>query len=213
MSTMNTDDLIAALSRDARQTGPAVHRRIAIALAVAAVTAFALLMASLGVRPDLTAASRTMLFDLKMLLVATLAVAAFAMVRAAARPEAELPKVVLLVPILLIVFGIGHEIAMQAPGNLSMRLVGKNWRVCLVAIPLLGLLPLAAILTAMTAAAPRNATLAGALSGFAAGAVAALFYGLHCTDDSPLFVVTWYSLAIGMLTAAGAAIGRRVLAW
>ena len=70
MSTMNTDDLIAALSRDARQTGPAVHRRIAIALAVAAVTAFALLMASLGVRPDLTAASRTMLFDLKMLLVA-----------------------------------------------------------------------------------------------------------------------------------------------
>lgn len=213
MSTMNTDDLITALSRDARQTGPAVHRRIAIALAVAAVTAFALLMASLGVRPDLTAASRTMLFDLKMLLVATLAVAAFAMVRAAARPEAELPKVVLLVPILLIVFGIGHEIAMQAPGNLSMRLVGKNWRVCLVAIPLLGLLPLAAILTAMTAAAPRNATLAGALSGFAAGAVAALFYGLHCTDDSPLFVVTWYSLAIGMLTAAGAAIGRRVLAW
>ncbi|MGU9980881.1 NrsF family protein [Phreatobacter sp. HK31-P] len=213
MSPMKTDDLIATLARDARQTGPAVHRRIAIALAIAAVTAFALMMASLGVRPDLAAASTTMLFTLKMLLVATLAVAAFALVRASARPEAELPKIVLLVPVLLIVFGIGHEIATQLPANLPARLVGRNWRVCLVAIPLLGLLPLAAILTAMTAAAPRNATLAGALSGFAAGAIAAVFYGLHCTDDSPLFVATWYSLAIGMLTLAGAAVGRRLLAW
>lgn len=213
MKPMNTDDLISALSRDAGQAGPTVHRRIAIALAVAAVAAFGLLTASIGVRPDLAAASTTMLFTLKMLLVATLAVAAFALVRASARPEAELPKVVLLVPALLVVFGIGHEIATQLPANLPARLVGRNWRVCLVAIPLLGLLPLAAILTAMSAAAPRNATLAGAFSGFAAGAVAALFYGLHCTDDSPLFVVTWYSLAIGMLTVAGAAVGRRILAW
>jgi hypothetical protein len=210
---MNTDDLISALSRDARRTGPTVHRRIAIALAVATVTAFGLLVASLGVRPDLAAASTTMLFSLKMLLVATLAVAAFALVRASARPEAELPKTVLLVPVLLLVFGIGHEIATQVPANLPARLVGRNWGVCLVAIPLLGLLPLAAILTAMSAAAPRSATLAGALSGLAAGAVAAFFYGLHCTDDSPLFVATWYSLAIGMLTVTGAAVGRRTLAW
>lgn len=213
MRAMKTEDLITALSRDARRTGPSVHGRLALALALGAVMAFALLTASIGIRPDIVAASRSMLFDLKMLLVATLAIAAIALVRAAARPEAALPKAVLIVPVLLVLFGIGHEVATQLPAALPARLVGKNWGVCLIAIPLLGALPLAAILTAMTAAAPRDATLAGALSGLAAGAIAATFYGLHCTDDSPLFVVTWYSLAIAILAAAGAAIGRRVLAW
>jgi hypothetical protein len=210
---MKTEDLITALSRDARRAGPSVHGRLALALGIGAVVAFALLVASIGIRPDIASASRTMLFDLKMLLVATLAIAAVALVRAAARPEADLPKAVLAVPLLLVLFGIGHEVATQLPSALPGRLVGKNWGVCLVAIPLLGALPLAAILTAMSASAPRNATLAGALSGLAAGAIAATAYGLHCTDDSPLFVATWYSIAIAMLAAAGAAVGRRVLVW
>ena len=210
---MKTEDLITALSRDARRAGPSVHGRLALALGIGAVAAFALLVASIGIRPDIASASRTMLFDLKMLLVATLAIAAVALVRAAARPEADLPKAVLAVPLLLVLFGIGHEVATQLPSALPGRLVGKNWGVCLVAIPLLGALPLAAILTAMSASAPRNATLAGALSGLAAGAIAATAYGLHCTDDSPLFVATWYSIAIAMLAAAGAAVGRRVLVW
>lgn len=213
MSAMKTEDLITALSHDARRTGPSVHGRLAMAVAVGIAAAFAMLLAGLGIRPDLTAASRNMLFDLKMLLVVTLAVAAIALVRASARPEAALPKMVLLVPGLLLLFGIGHEVATQLPAALPGRLFARNWAVCLVAIPLLGALPLAAILTAMTAAAPRNAALAGALSGFAAGAIAAVAYGLHCSDDSPLFVAAWYSIAIAMLTAAGAVIGRRVLAW
>lgn len=213
MSAMKTDDLITALSRDAKRTGPSVQGRIAMAVALGIASAFALMMASLGMRPDVTAATRNMLFDLKIVLVATLAVAAVALVRAVARPEATLPKVVLLVPALILLFAIGHEVATQLPAALPGRLVGDKWAVCLVAIPLLGALPLAAILTAMSAAAPRDATLAGALSGLAAGAIAATFYGLHCTDDSPLFVATWYSLAIGILAAAGAGIGRRVLAW
>ncbi|WP_163364559.1 NrsF family protein, partial [Escherichia coli] len=83
---------------------------------------------------------------------------------------------------------------------------------CLVAIPFLGAAPLAAILTAMTTAAPADPARAGAIAGFTAGAIAAVFYGMHCVDDSPLFVATWYTLAIGAMAIAGAAIGRRVLA-
>ncbi|MGA7427255.1 MAG: NrsF family protein, partial [Rhodoplanes sp.] len=33
------------------------------------------------------------------------------------------------------------------------------------------------------------------------------------TDDSPLFVATWYSLAITLVVAVGAVLGPRVLRW
>jgi hypothetical protein len=36
-------------------------------------------------------------------------------------------------------------------------------------------------------------------------------YASHCTDDSPLFVATWYPIATAVVTAAGALIGARVL--
>ena len=50
-------------------------------------------------------------------------------------------------------------------------------------------------------------------AGLAAGGLAAIFYAAYCTDDSPLFVATWYSLAVLMLTVLGAVVGRMVLRW
>jgi len=44
-------------------------------------------------------------------------------------------------------------------------------------------------------------------------ALAAALYALHCTDDSPLFVATWYSLAIAGVTVLGWAVGSRLLRW
>ena len=52
-------------------------------------------------------------------------------------------------------------------------------------------------------AATRPA-LAGAAAGLMSAALAAVLYAAHCFDDSPLFVITWYSLAIGAVTALGA---------
>ena len=43
--------------------------------------------------------------------------------------------------------------------------------------------------------------------------LAATFYAAHCTDDSPLFVATWYPLAIAMLAIAGALAGRLFVRW
>jgi hypothetical protein len=36
-------------------------------------------------------------------------------------------------------------------------------------------------------------------------------YAAHCTDDSPLFVATWYTLATALVTAIGALLGVRFL--
>jgi hypothetical protein len=53
--------------------------------------------------------------------------------------------------------------------------------------------------------------LAGAVAGVLAAALSATLYATHCTDDSPLFVATWYTLAIALVAGIGALAGRRVL--
>jgi hypothetical protein len=65
----------------------------------------------------------------------------------------------------------------------------------------------------MRSGAPRSPTLAGAAIGFASAMLAASLYALHCFDDSPLFVATWYSLASVPIVALGALLGRRLLRW
>jgi hypothetical protein len=53
--------------------------------------------------------------------------------------------------------------------------------------------------------------LAGAVAGLLSAGLAATFYASHCTDDSPLFVATWYTIATALVTAIGALAGSKVL--
>ncbi len=93
------------------------------------------------------------------------------------------------------------------------RLVGSNALVCLTAIPLFALAPLAALLLVLRRAAPASPALAGAAAGSLAATTAAAIYAFHCFDDSPLFVLTWYPLAAIPVIVVGAVIGRRLLRW
>jgi hypothetical protein len=95
----------------------------------------------------------------------------------------------------------------------AVRLIGGNAMHCLTLIPLMAIPPLAAVIFAMRAGAPRYPTLTGALAGAAAASVAALIYATNCPDDSPLFVATWYPLATLIVAAVGALAGRRWLQW
>ncbi|TIM59065.1 MAG: DUF1109 family protein, partial [Mesorhizobium sp.] len=61
--------------------------------------------------------------------------------------------------------------------------------------------------------APTRPVLAGAVAGLLAGGLAATFYAAHCFDDSPLFVATWYTIAIAILAALGAFGGRLLVRW
>lgn len=210
---MKTDDLIEVLARDATAGGPTFARRMSLAVLAATGSAAVILLFWIAPRPDLAAATQSLLFSLKIALVLTLTVAMLALLKASYRPEAGLPLAVLAIPAAILVFAIGHELATQLPGSYGARLIGRNARFCLTWIPIMSLVPLAAFLALLRSGAPADATRAGAVAGLAAGSVAALFYAFHCADDSPLFVVTWYTLAIGLVTAAGALAGRRLLAW
>ena len=70
---------------------------------------------------------------------------------------------------------------------------------------------LAAALIGLRHGAPARPVLAGALAGLMSAGLAATLYASHCTDDSPLFVMTWYSLGTALVTAIGALAGSKLL--
>ncbi|HBT01009.1 MAG TPA: hypothetical protein DEB47_14365 [Citreicella sp.] len=71
----------------------------------------------------------------------------------------------------------------------------------------------AAGLALLRRGAPTRPVLSGALTGLAASAGTAAGYALHCTEDSPLFYVSWYGLALCLASALGAWLGHRHLRW
>jgi hypothetical protein len=211
---MKTDDLIATLAKDARASGPSVTALLAGGVAVAIVLAAVAFFGMLGPRADIHVAASTPRFLLKFVITATLALTALAAASALSRPQAgsRVLGLLLAAPIMLAVAVMSEMMLVPAP-DWPARWIGNNNMQCLVFIPLIGLAPLAVLLAAMRRGAPASPRLAGAVAGLLAGGIAATFYAAHCTDDSPLFVATWYSIAILALAGLGALAGGRALRW
>ncbi|HUJ03620.1 MAG TPA: NrsF family protein [Rhizomicrobium sp.] len=212
---MKTDDLIATLATDAPQKDANPARALGVAVAIGALVAGTSFMLTLGPRPDFTSAMHTMRFDFKFVVTLVLAASAVFVASRAMRPEARLGGirfVLLTAPLLLAAAVILELIAV--PRDLWMtKLIGQNMRFCTSFIPLFSIGPLALMLWAFRRGAPENPVRAGALAGLVAGGLGAAFYAAHCVDDSPLFVATWYSLAIAFVTGIGALSGAKLLRW
>lgn len=210
---METEQLIRTLAADNPHRVRPVGFVLALALLAAAPVSLALFLIALGVRPDVMTAMHNPFFDLKFLITLALAISAIAVGLHLSRPEASLRDRgwLLLIPIGIVAAGIAGE--MMIPQRLPMmtRLIGHNSRVCTIAIPLLSLPLLAGTLIGLRHGAPARPALAGAIAGLISAGFAATLYASHCTDDSPLFVVTWYTIATAIVTAAGALIGAKVL--
>jgi hypothetical protein len=92
-------------------------------------------------------------------------------------------------------------------------MIGHNARLCLTIIPSLSAFPLACFLYAMRHGAPERPGVAGAVAGLVSAGIAATFYAANCNDDSPLFVMFWYPMAIAVVCAVGALFGQKMLKW
>ena len=91
------------------------------------------------------------------------------------------------------------------------RLMGNNAWNCVTWIPVMALPLLAAALAGLRHGAATRPAVAGAIAGLLSAGLAATLYASHCTDDSPLFVATWYTIATALVAAIGALAGSRVL--
>jgi hypothetical protein len=212
---MGTDELIKALAADTRPPAASLPSVWWGAAGLAIVLAAAVFFALLGPRPDIAAAAETPRFLFKFLVTITLAMSAFGLARALSRPGETWRKALpyLATAPALIAVAVIVEILVLPPDTWSGKLVGTNSIVCLTYIPLIGIGPLAIFLLALRHGAPTRPAFAGAVAGLLAGGIAATFYAAQCIDDSPLFVATWYTIAIAGLALIGAAAADRFAEW
>jgi hypothetical protein len=210
---VKTDDLIELLVRDL----PPWRFRSVLAGAVAGgiIIAALVFFVGIGVRPDISEAVKSNRFLFKFIVTVSLAVAAIWVTLSVARPDSSLAHrgLALSIAPALLACAVVIELLVLPQSQWIPQLVGRNARLCLTLIPLLSIGPLACLLAALRAGAPSSPGLAGAVAGLAASGIAATFYAANCTDDSALFVMTWYPIATLIVTTAGYLIGRRLLRW
>lgn len=210
---MDTEQLIRTLAADNSHRARPVGYVLMLALLAAAPVSLLLFFGEMGFRPDIMTAMRNPFFDLKFAVTLALAISGIAVALHLSRPEASLRGFgwLLLIPAGILAACIGGEMMMPQRVPMMTRLVGSNSRICLTAIPALSLPILIAALMGLRHGAPSRPALSGAIAGLLSAGLAATLYASHCTDDSPLFVATWYTLATALVTALGALIGARVL--
>lgn len=213
---MKTDDLITLLSTnvepvDRRQ----VVREICATISVGAVATVGAVLLALGFRTDLTQAGAVIFLAAKLAFTIGIAILASIYLMKLARPggEGRMAIAWAALPLGAMMLLAVISLAFAPASHWHMMIMGDQWLECLVSIPIIAIVPFAAVIWVMRRMAPTDLTRAGTLAGLVAGGLSAAGYALHCTDDSLPFVGLWYGGTIVLCTLAGAILGPRLLRW
>jgi hypothetical protein len=211
-----TEELIADLSSrvDVVPTY-AASRRLATAAGFGALVAFVALLATLGVRPDMAAASPTPPFWMKWIVTLGLAALAYAAALRLGRPAGRVGWTIWGV---VAAFGLVEMMGLRewmatAPADRQALVLGHTALRCSLAIPLLALPVFIAVVRAFSKFAATRLPAAGALAGLLAGALGAAVYAFACPEHSAAFMAVWYCLGMVSSAALGALVGPRLLKW
>jgi hypothetical protein len=212
---VKTEDIIDRLAGDLRPARRRiVERRLAAPLFVGALVSLALLVTWLGLQ-RLDAAVAAGPFWMKAGFTLALAGAGWTATRRLARPEgaAGAAGYLVIAPLAVLATVAALELASAPPQDLARLILGATWTLCPFRILALSAPLLLALAIGLRRLAPTRLIAAGASAGLLAGGVGATIYGLYCEETSAAFVVTWYSLGIGLSALMGALAGPRLLRW
>ena len=211
---MTTEELIRGLAAD-RWIGPRVGISLLTALLLGTSLIALIFFSAIGFRQDIVWALGTVRFLFKFVIVVPVAILAVGGTFRNTTPLSSPGQwgLLLLAPALLLVLGVFVELALVPSSEWVTKAIGSNSVNCMTIIPSLGSVPLILFIRALRRGAPANPGLSGALAGLAASGIAATLYATNCFDDSPLFVITWYPLATGILVLSGYVAGSRYLRW
>jgi hypothetical protein len=214
---MTTEELILRLSTDVPRVPPhALGSRVGVGIFAGGLVALMLVITVVGgVRPDWQVAIHGFAFWMKLTYTITLGVGTAWAVSRLARPlSGSLRRLWLLaVPVLLLAaIGIG-ELARSPSDQWWTLWLGRSWMTCPWQVLLLAAPVFAGLIWSFRKFAPTRLRAAGAAAGLASGAWGATLYCLHCPDVSAIYVLTWYSLGIGLAAGVGALLGPRLLRW
>ena len=211
---MKTDDLIRALAADTLRP-PALLTTLMLGMVPALGVAILAVWLGLGFRADLATAMVTPVSLARILLTGALGIAATRLALSLARPEGgQSARLWPLAAVGAAALGLLLWAFIVTPqGARQMATVGKTMMTCLVAIPLLSVLPVALLHHVLRRGATTVPLRAGFVAGLAGSGLSAAIYALYCTEDNPLFYVTWYGLAIMGVALVSTVISARSLRW
>lgn len=210
-STEGLIDQLAGQAGLGRMPGPGRFRAILATAAVASLgLSAALVLALEGTRPDFATAVYRAPFAFKIASMLALSLAGLLLASRAALPGSRRLTAMAFVPAALTLAfrAATDQSGLSTWGNSDISAGG-----CVLTILAASLPPLIIVFGVMRMGAVTRPTVAGAIAGALSGSLGAAAYALACRNDAGLFVAIWYSLAILVMAAAGAAIGRRTLIW
>jgi hypothetical protein len=210
------DDLIDRLASDLRPTSRMdLPMRLFGWALMGALVAAVLMLAWLGLRPDMDGAMSTMMFWSKFAYTtAFTALGGLAALRLA-RPGGSMARIaawIVGLVALMGLLGIGQMLIM-GPTEMRRLTIGSSALLCPFYIVALSAPIYVATVLAMRRAAPTNPTLAGFAAGLLSGGAATWIYAFHCTESGMPFVAIWYTLGVLAAAGLGALIGRFALRW
>lgn len=213
---MKTEELIDMLAQGVTAVRPhAAARRLRTALWMTLPLAFLVMVAMFGMRRDLGQVAMLPMFWIKVLLPASMALAAFWVAQRLVRPGAHAGSrwIAVAAPLVGMVL-LGLVVLMNAPADERAALVmGSTWKTCPFIIMLLSAPIFAATVLAMRQLAPTRLRLAGAAAGALSSGAAAAVYALHCPEMAAPFLGVWYVIGMLVPIAIGVWLGPRLLRW
>jgi hypothetical protein len=213
---MRTDEFVSLLATGTDAVDvQAPTRRYVAAIVGGTVVATILMALWLDVRPTLVRDATLPMFWVKELFCVALVAIGLLAVARLSRPGAALGRVESLAgaPILAMWLLAAVVLAAAQPDDRTALIQGVSWAECTYNIAVLSVPVFAAIVWAMRGFAPTHLRRAGAAAGFAAGAISALAYTLHCPELDAPFLAIWYVAGVLIPTVVGAIVGPRVLRW
>lgn len=213
---MKTDRLIDMLSTNLEPASRAgTWGTLAGAIAIGGGAAFCLMLATVGLRPDLAGGAHLSFLAIKLLFVLSVIGAGAAFLIRAMVPgqEGRKPFILIFVPFAAIAAAAFAALVIGRSPALSHMILGTQWASCLLCIPLFSIVPFAALIWALRKGAPTNLRRTGAVAGAVASSLGAAAYAFHCPDDSLPFIAIWYGAPIALWAFIGAKLGPRLLRW
>jgi hypothetical protein len=212
---MTTEQLIQRLTeRLAPVPSRAIDTRMALLVTAGIALTLLCVLLGFGARADLAQALLTFPFWLKWAYAGLLCGLASVMTLRLARPGAKpLSPWWISIPVGALAILAALELKHSPISHWRELWLGHSALYCPERIALLSIPNTAGIFIALRNLAPTRLRSTGATAALAAGACAAVLYGLACDEVSGVFVLTWYSLGIGLSAAIGALIGPWFLRW
>lgn len=212
---MDTEALILALSA---KTGAvpqhAAERRLAAGISAGALISLLVVVAVGAVRPDLAQVVQGPIFWSKAAYTFSLGICGLILTLQLSRPEKQELRWLWLsaLPVAAAAVFSGLEVARTAGPARAGLFLDPVW-VCLPLVALLALPIFGGLVWSFQCLAPTRLRAAGAAAGLTAGGFAATLYCLYCQQVSPTYILTRYTIAIAMVSIAGAVLGPRLLRW